>query len=138
MGFKEALAFILTLVALLLTLYGCVLISVRYIRVARADYCSHFSINLEPEVREVELEPGRGKLVKVKLTNIGFEDEFSTGAKGPRWVVVKPEKIRLDSGESEDIFVYMSPGFGVQGEFNVRVFAHSYCGYKEVSIRVGV
>ena len=139
MKIKSILAFLLTVLALVLIVSTGVWVFARYyVKFSRKDYCTHFSVELEPEVDEVRLEVGKGKLVKVNITNMGFEDEFKIRVKGPEWVVVKPEKIRLESGESDDIFVYLSPSLGVEGKYDVVISANSYCGSEEGVIEVEV
>ncbi len=138
MKLKSLLAFLLTIFALILIFSTIVWVSLRYIRFSKKDYCTHFSVDLKPEESEVILEVGKGKLVKVNIKNMGFEDEFKIKTEGPDWVVVKPEKIRLESGESNDIFIYLSPGFGTEGKYDVVISASSYCGFEEETIEVKV
>ena len=102
------------------------------------EYCQRFSVDLKPESYSTTLEIGKGKLIKVNITNNGFENEFKIGLKGAEWVVARPIKIRLSQNQSEDIFVYMSPAVGSEGNYTITVFAKSYCGMKEAEIKVKV
>ena len=104
----------------------------------RPEYCEHFSVDLTPESYSSILEIGQGKLIKVTIINNGFEDEFRIGVEGPKWVATRPFKMKLEQGQSQDIFVYISPTVGSEGNYTLTVFAKSYCGYVETDIKVRV
>ncbi|MBD3155205.1 MAG: hypothetical protein GF368_00940 [Candidatus Aenigmarchaeota archaeon] len=134
-------AFILTLLALVMVIGLFGYIGYRGLSkylLRRPQYCEQFSVDLEPEMHSAELEVGKGKLIKVKITNKGFEDEFRIGFEGPEWIATRPVKVRLDQGETEEIFVYMSPGVDSEGSYTLMVFVESYCGREETEIRVTV
>jgi len=137
---NSMIAFLLTLVALLLmlSLFGWIVYknSPRLFR--SSEYCEHFSIDLKPESYSTLLKAGQGKLIKLNITNNGFEDEFKIGVEGPKWVAIRPFKLRLEQGQSEDIFVYMSPNVGSEGNHTVTIFVKSYCGIEEVEIKLRV
>lgn len=130
---NRLLAFVFTSLALLLVVAGIAYDSVNY--AVKRSFCDRYAVVLEPEKSEVMLETGKGKLVKVNITNVGFEDEYSISIEGPTWAVSRPEKIRLEEGESGDIYVYMSPGYGVKGLFDVNVIARSFCFTGKETIR---
>jgi len=134
-------AFILTLVALsmMLGLLGWLGYNkLSEIISKNPEYCNQFSVNLIPETYSSILEIGQGKLIKVNMTNNGFEDEFKVGIKGPEWVAARPFKIKLGQGQSNDIFVYTSPTIGSEGNYTITVFVESYCGYTETNVKVRV
>lgn len=134
-------AFVLTFLALVMIIGLLGYISYRNLSdylSREPEYCEQFSLDLEPETYSAELEVGKGMLIKVEITNNGFEDEFRIGVEGPDWVATRPVKIRLDQGESEQIFVYMSPDIGSEGSYTLTVFAKSYCGREETEIKIEV
>lgn len=126
------LAFLLTLISLVLVM-SVVGIETKAIVVVES-FCKKYSVSMEPEATEVDLEVGKGKLVKIKLTNTGSEDEFEISSKGPKWVVTKPESIRLETNKADDIFVYLSPEFGVTGDFVIDVLVDSFCVHEKESL----
>ena len=137
---NSMLAFILTLVALVMVvgLFGWMIYRILPGITRRPEYCEHFSVDLIPETYSSILEIGQGKLIKVSITNNGFEDEFRIGIEGPKWVATRPFKMKLEQGQSEDIFVYISPTVGSEGNYTLTIFAESYCGYVETDIKVRV
>ena len=138
---NSVLAFIFALTALLtiISLFGWLgYNNLSKIISRRPEYCEHFSVDLIPETYSSILKIGQGKLIKVNMTNNEFEDEFKIGIKGPEWVANRPFKIRLEQGQSEDVFIYFSPDIGSEGNYTVTVFAESYCGYVETNIKVKV
>ena len=140
MKLNSILAFLFTLIAFLmiLGLFGWLIVE-NLPRITRTpEYCKNFSVDLKPESYSTLLDIGKGKLIKINITNNGFEDEFRIGFKGPNWVVTRPFKIRLDQGQSDDIFVYMSPTVGSEGDYTVIVFARSYCGIEQTEIKLKV
>jgi len=137
---NSMLAFIFTLLALvmIISLFGWIVYKNIPSINRRPEYCEHFSVDLKPETYSSILEVGQGKLIKVNVTNNGFEDEFRIGVEGPNWVVARPFKIKLEQGQSENIFIYISPTVGSEGNYTFTVFAKSYCGYVETEIKVRV
>jgi hypothetical protein len=138
---NSLVAFILTLLALVMIIGLVGFIGYRNLSeyISREpEYCEQFSIELKPESYSAELEVGKGKLIKVIIMNNGIEDEFTIGVEGPKWVATRPVEVRLDQGESEEIFVYMSPNVGSEGNYTLTVFAESYCGREETEIMVKI
>jgi len=138
---NSLVAFILTLLALVMIIGLVGFIGYRNLSEylsREPEYCEQFSVDLKPESYSAELEVGKGKLIKVTITNNGFEDEFTIGVEGPKWVANRPVEVRLDQGESEEIFVYMSPDVGSEGDYTLIIFVESYCGREETEIRVKV
>jgi hypothetical protein len=138
---NSLLAFIFTSIALIIILgligylaYNCLTMFIY----RDTEYCQNFSVDLYPEVSSVDLEIGKGKLVKVEITNNGFEDEFRVGTRGPRWTAARPKNIRLDQGETREIFLYLSPNIGTEGEYTLTLFVKSYCGMEETQIEITV
>jgi len=137
---NSMLAFIFTLVALVMVvgLFGWMIYRILPRITRRPEYCEYFSVDLTPETYSSILEIGQGKLIKVNITNNGFEDDFRIGLKGPNWVATRPFKMKLEQAQSEDIFVYISPTVGSEGNYTLTVFVKSYCGYVETDIKVRV
>jgi uncharacterized membrane protein len=133
---NEFFAFLLTLIALLMVIGGLAYSTIGF-NFGGLD-CGYFDVQVEPEFNNIELEKGKGDLVKVELTNIGVEDEYKLSIKEPDWSLVKPRKVRLEQGESEELFVYISPTFDASGEYDVTLNVKSYCVDEDFKIRVNV
>ncbi|MCX8179134.1 MAG: hypothetical protein N3E38_00110 [Candidatus Aenigmarchaeota archaeon] len=98
--------------------------------------CTNSYSELILEYDEIYTEVGRGKLVKGYLSNKGIEDEFRLSVDGIKWGVIKPEKMRLNENETEEIFVYISPI--KSGKFDAKIKAESYCQKHQESIVIHV
>jgi len=94
--------------------------------------CDGYFVEIKLESSNASLEAGKGKLIKGIIMNKGYEDEIKLYAKGPSWIVVKPEKIRLELNKTEEIFVYASPIY--KGEFVSKILAESYCQKNEIPL----
>ena len=137
---RSLIAFFLTLTALIIiiSIFGWLLYN-RIRRLAvKPEYCDEFLVELTPETYLIDAQVGRGKLLKVKIINHGFEDEFSISVDGPDWVALRPTKVRLNQGSIEEIFVYISPGIGSSGDYIATVRAKSYCGEAITRFRIKV
>ncbi|MBU5689981.1 MAG: hypothetical protein QXM68_02185 [Candidatus Aenigmatarchaeota archaeon] len=76
---------------------------------------------------------GFGTLVKGKITNVGGDDEYKTET-GESWAIIKPERFRLKTNETAEIYVYISP---IQkGEFDLPVKIYSFCQSYDYKIKV--
>jgi hypothetical protein len=126
------LAFSLTLFALILAIF-IVTVKTKLI-VIMESFCDKYSVSIKPETTEVDLEVGRGKLVKFGLKNNGPEDEFKISSDGPEWAVTRPEKIRLENNKTDDIFVYLSPDIGMTGDFAVDILVDSFCVHEKETL----
>lgn len=125
-------AFLLTSLSLVLAVL-VVAIQSKVIIISES-FCKKYSVMLEPETDEVDLEVGKGKLVKTRITNTGMEDEYKISAKAPNWIMVKPETLRLNTNETDYLFVYLSPDYGVSGDFTARIYVDSFCVHEDVKI----
>jgi len=138
---NSLLAFIFTVISLVMIIGLLGYLGYSYtgkLILREPEYCEHFSVVLGPEMDFVDLEVGKGKLIKVSITNKGFEDEFKIGFEGPRWIATRPLRVRLKQRESDEIFVYMSPDIGSEGNYTLTVFAQSYCGTEKDEILIEV
>ena len=133
---RSFLAVLLVFLALVLVIAGAVYDLVHYM-ITRA-YCDFFSVTLNPEVENINVEPNKGRLVKVTVQNTGYEDEYETTLQGPEWVKMRPEKIRLKPDGTEELFVYLGPSENVEGSFDVQVSVDSYCIHEEKMIKVQI
>lgn len=139
MKLNSLLAFALAIVALLMVL-GLVgfLVYDNLFRLMIPEYCEHFSLVLDPEESDVDLKIGEGKLVKMDVRNEGFEDEFKVTVEGPGWIIARPAKLRLNQGETGEVFIYMSPSIGSSGSYDAILSVQSYCGSVEEQIKLKV
>jgi len=134
---RDFFAFLLTTLSLVLVIVGFAWCFAGSYSQTRLD-CDNFFVALKSEAEELDLEVGEGKLVKIELKNLGFEDEFKIKVDSPDWVVARPTKLRLKTGEAGDVFVYISPEFGAEGNYLVKISANSFCVHEEQGISVVV
>ncbi len=133
---KTIFAYIFTTSALIIALIALVVALKEIIFIEL--FCKNFSSQFIVETDEINAEIGKGKLVKSELKNHGFEDEYEISVRGPNWVIIRPDKIRLDANQTGDIFTYVSPPKGASGDFLISIVAKSYCQNKEENILVHV
>lgn len=136
MKFSSFVAFSLTLSALILILVGFTWSAAS--RFVKKGFCDRFSFEIEPQRNEVQLDTCEGKLVKVTLKNNGLDDEYRASVGGVSWAKIKPETVEVGKGESENLFLYLSPPEGTEGKFDVKIFVSSYCFDKEKGITISV
>ncbi len=133
---KSQISLLLSLIALFVL---SSFISLQLINISTASsVCSNFSADLKIENDEISLKAGEGKLIKGNITNTGFENEFVFSLKGPKWVVVRPQTLELSTDEVKELFVYVSPGFGVKGNFDIKLLADAPCVHLEKTIKANV
>jgi len=84
-----------------------------------------YGVDLTVDENEFQIESGKGKLVKGKVTNIGlFADTFKI-ISDVIWSSIRPEQVNLNSNESKDVYAYYSPEYGAQGTYEVNLTAKS-------------
>ncbi len=96
--------------------------------------CEGYLVELKLEKNEITTNIGEGKLIKGFLANKGHEDELSAYIKGPSWVIVRPEKIRVSGNDTKEIFVYISPNS--KGDFVAKIVLESFCQKYEDNILI--
>ena len=84
-----------------------------------------YDADLEFEKDVYETGQCQGKLVKATLTNTGTKSDTYIVSCDKDWVIIKPTKIILNPGDSENIAIYCSPSYGMSGEFVIKVTAAS-------------
>jgi len=97
--------------------------------------CDSYHSNLVLERSEITVRVGEGRLVKGYIENKGFEDELKLSVKG-EGVVIRPEKVRIEKDEKEEVFVYISPY--KKGNYTAEIRASSYCQNLESVLRINV
>lgn len=133
---RSITAFLLTVLALFLV---SSFISLQVIGISAAKaFCSNFGLEINLEKENVSLVPGEGELVKGDIANTGFDNEYQLSTKGPEWVAVRPQIVRLETSETSDVFVYMSPDFGARGVFDVVFVVDGTCVNQEKTIKAEV
>ena len=135
---NEGFAFLLTLSALILGFVAGGLILVQGFTESRGFNCGSFSVTLQPEEAAMNLQRGKGQLIKVKLTNVGVEDEYRITVKKPDWAMVKPFEVRPGQGESSILCLYISPAFYADGRNDVVINLKSNCIDEDFKIPVFV
>ena len=137
MKFNSFLAFLLTLIAIIVVVSGLV---VEYTRlIIFGGDCSGYSLLLFPDENEVDTEVGKGQLVKVRVINAGsFGDKYEVSLDGPDWAIIKPTSFCLKSEEAKTLFLYVSPDLGAEGKYDIDVLVESNCVSESESIEIGV
>ncbi|MEM5801546.1 MAG: hypothetical protein QW474_01875 [Candidatus Aenigmatarchaeota archaeon] len=125
---SKTISWLAIYVALLLTFVSLVLIIEKII----FRNCDGYFAVISLENNKVSTEIGQGKLIKGFIINKGFEDELKINVKGPEWVIVKPNRIRLYANQTEELFVYISPN--LKGNFTAKIQAESFCQKHEETL----
>ncbi|MFH8080806.1 MAG: hypothetical protein QXO84_02920 [Candidatus Aenigmatarchaeota archaeon] len=87
------------------------------------DRC--YGVDLQLEVNRADIELGSGKMIKGKIINTGSRDDRYDISSDVEWVSIKPSNVSLKSLESEDVFIYYSPIYGMKGTFQTQIKAQS-------------
>ncbi len=76
------------------------------------DECYGFNISVDKTA--VRMDETRGYLVELEIKNTGLKKmKFHIDYKAPAWVMVNPEELEIDSGESKKVFVYATPEYNL-------------------------
>jgi uncharacterized membrane protein len=97
-----------------------------------------YDVDLVLDVGELKVAAGTGKLTKPTVKNLGTRADTFELESDKDWVKIKPTSINLESGESEDIYVYYSPEYGSFGDFNVKIRVFSDRSEDEENVAVNV
>jgi len=84
-----------------------------------------YGVDLTVEENEIQIESGKGKLVKGKVTNTGLLADTFKIISDVIWSAVRPEQVNLTSNESQDIYAYYSPEYGASGTYYANLTAKS-------------
>jgi uncharacterized membrane protein len=95
-----------------------------------------YDVELIMEEEQLKIEPGKGKLVTVKVINLGTREDTYDMLSNVDWVSIKPPSITLKSNGSEEVYVYYSPEFGMKGVFNTTLTAKSKNSEDVVGLRI--
>lgn len=139
MKFRGFFAFLLTLIAIVIVVYGfTVRFSGGFIP-ERKQPCEGYSVFLFPDEDKIDTEVGKGKLTRLRVINAGnFGDKYEVFLSGPEWAVIKPDSFSLKSEESKSLFLYISPDLGTEGKYELEVTVKSNCVSESERIEVGV
>ena len=102
------------------------------------DVLKCYGVELKVEETSLEVDVGKGKLVTVKINNVGTKGDTFDIMSDVDWVIVKPTSVTLDSGQEEDVYVYYSPRFGMSGSHDTTLTAQSENSEDSVDIEVMV
>lgn len=104
------------------------------LRVKDIDTCYGFEVSAEPEMMVINTI--KGCLYTINLKNTGdLAAEYNITAEGPEWSYVDPKNIILESSEEKEIYVYMSPPFGLEeGNYTTKVEIESDKGFSKTQI----
>lgn len=84
-----------------------------------------YGIDLTLEETEIDIESGKGRLVKGTVKNTGTLTDTFNIISDVIWVAIRPEKVTLESEQEENVYAYYSPEFGVTGTQTVELTAKS-------------
>jgi len=72
------------------------------------------------------VEVFQGAIVAVRVKNTGeIVQEIKLSVEGPDWVFISPEKMELESGEEEIVYVYATPPFGTEEDLYTAIISSS-------------
>jgi hypothetical protein len=137
MKFNSFLAFSLTLIAIITIVAG---FAVKFSGMFfyKTD-CEGYSLILFADEDKVDAVVGKGELIRLRAVNTGnFGDKYQVTLVGPEWAIVKPNSFTLRSDEVKSLFVYVSPGFGMEGKYDLDVTVKSNCISETEIIEIGV
>jgi hypothetical protein len=84
-----------------------------------------YGVDLTVEEKEIEIESGRGRLVKAFVKNIGTMTDTFSIISDVIWSSIRPEKVTLESNQTKNVYAYYSPEFGAMGNYTVKLTAQS-------------
>ncbi|MCX8179136.1 MAG: hypothetical protein N3E38_00120 [Candidatus Aenigmarchaeota archaeon] len=87
------------------------------------DKC--YGVDLQLETNKIDIEIGTGKMIKAKLLNTGSKDDVYKISSDIEWVSIRPQNVSLKSLQSEDVFIYYSPLYGMKGRFDTQIKTES-------------
>jgi len=137
MKFREFLAFLFTLIAIIIVVAA---LAIEYSGgFVVEESCEGYSLFLFPDQDKLDTEVGKGALLRLRIINAGdFSDKYQVSLTGPEWAVIKPTSFNLKSEESRSLFLYVSPGFDAEGKYDLEVVVESKCVTESQRIEVGV
>ncbi len=137
MKFNHLLAFLLTLIAILVLVSGLV---AKYVGIVIfSSDCTSYSVLLFPDENKVDAEVGQGNLVKLRVINAGsYSDNYEVSLEGPDWTIIKPTSFSLKPEQAKILFLYVSPDFEAEGKYDIVVHVKSKCVSASQSVEVSV
>lgn len=84
-----------------------------------------YGVDLMLEETEIEIESGKGSLLKGTVKNTGTLTSTFDIISNVVWSVIKPDKITLESEEEKEVYAYYSPEYGMEGTQTVELTAKS-------------
>jgi len=84
-----------------------------------------YGVDLTLEVNEIEIESGKGQLVKGTVKNMGALTDTFNIISDVIWSIVKPDKVTLESEQEESVYAYYSPEYGMVGTQTAKLTAKS-------------
>jgi len=84
-----------------------------------------YGVDLTLEETIIQIESGKGKLVKGIIKNTGTLVDTFNIISDVIWSTVRPERITLESEQEEDVYAYYSPEFEISGNQTAKLTAKS-------------
>lgn len=137
MKFNHFLAFLLTLLAVVILVFGLIA-EFLGIFIFESD-CTGYSLLMFSDENKIDAKVGKGNLVKLITINAGsFSNNYEVSLEGPDWAVIKPTCFNLGPEESKTLFLYVSPDFEAEGKYDINVHVKSKCVCAREIIEVAV
>jgi hypothetical protein len=137
MKFNSFLAFLFTLIAIIILVVGITLKFSDIFFIERD--CEGYSLILFADENKIDAVVGKGELIRLRAVNAGsYGDKYQVSLVGPEWAVIKPDSFTLRSEEVKSLFVYVSPDLGMEGKYDLDVTIKSDCVSETEMIEVGV
>jgi len=137
MKFNSFLAFLLTLIAIVVIVAGFA-IKFSSMLFYKTD-CEGYSLILFANENKIDAIVGKGELIRLRAVNAGdYGDKYEVSLYGPDWAIVKPDSFTLRSEEVKSLFVYVSPDIGTEGRYDLDVTVKSNCVSETEKIEIGV
>jgi hypothetical protein len=137
MKLNSFLAFLFTLIAVLIIIYG-LFMEYSNLFIPKND-CEGYSLFLFPDVDKLDTQIGKGIIVKLRVINAGsFGDRYEVSLTGPEWVIIRPTSFSLKAEESKTLFLYISPSLGNEGKYDIGINVKSKCITESQTIEVNV
>jgi hypothetical protein len=137
MKLNSFLAFLFTLIAVLIIIYG-LFMEYSNLFMPKSD-CEGYSLFLFPDVDKLDTQIGKGIIVKLRVINAGsFGDRYEVSLTGPEWAIIKPTSFSLKAEESKTLFLYIGPSLGNEGKYDIGANVKSKCITESQTIEVNV
>ena len=99
-----------------------------------------YLVGLETEETEKYVKILEAAVIPIKVKNLGENpDKYKLSVKGPNWVYLSPNEVKLGPKEEKEVYLYVSPPFGTSlGNYKITVNAKSDYSSSKLNINCNV